>query len=264
MSEQNEKKDEPSHNTNPRPAPAPAPAPTPAPAPPTNGENTSSKGHFSQILEPSDKNIGFRMLLLGSEDGLHEELQRWAKQVNFRFEDMIPTPEMPGVFRLPRPLLPESAIKLFKCFYDGKRDNIFQWAKGKGLLLDKLTKHGPQIILLRRSEISVARNEISFSIVVPNPYKAQTAATQTGRVAVSITSSISSNIPAHSRRDLEVGDVIVLEELERLLVSGGDETVGEVRELFLVSTVHVANFVGQGKGGWNETINMEEDSQPIA
>ncbi|RYC80989.1 hypothetical protein BFJ63_vAg16126 [Fusarium oxysporum f. sp. narcissi] len=176
------------------------------------------------------------MLLLGREDDLHEELQRCARQVTFRFEDMIPAPDMPGAFRLPRPLLPASAIKLFKCFYDRK------------------------IILLRRCEISVARNEVSFSIVVPNPYKAQTAVTQAGRVAVSITSSISSNIPAHSRRDLEVGDVIVLEELERLLVSGGDETAGEVQELFLVSAVHVANFVGQGKGGWNETINMEEGS----
>ncbi|RYC80990.1 hypothetical protein BFJ63_vAg16127 [Fusarium oxysporum f. sp. narcissi] len=56
MPEQNEKKDEPSRSTNPPPAPAPAPAP----APPTNGENTSSKGHFSQILEPSDKNMGFK------------------------------------------------------------------------------------------------------------------------------------------------------------------------------------------------------------
>lgn len=54
MSEQSEKKDGPSHSTNPAPDPAP-----PAPAPPTNGENTSSKGNFSQILEPSEKNIGF-------------------------------------------------------------------------------------------------------------------------------------------------------------------------------------------------------------
>ncbi|KAH7211351.1 hypothetical protein DER44DRAFT_766075 [Fusarium oxysporum] len=197
------------------------------------------------------------MLLLGSEDGIHEELQRWARQVTFRFEDMIPAPTMPGVFRLPIPLLPESAVKLVKCFYDGKRDDIFQWAKGKGLLLEKLTKHGPQIILLRRCEISVARNEVSFSIVVPNPHKAQM--TQTGRVAVSITSSISSNIPAHSRRDLEVGDVIVLEELERLFVPGGDETAGEVQELFLVSTVHVADFTGQGRGGWNAAQSIEED-----
>ncbi|CVK85168.1 uncharacterized protein FMAN_02071 [Fusarium mangiferae] len=200
------------------------------------------------------------MLLLGSEDSIHEELNRSARQVIFRFEDMIPAPAMPGAFRLPRPLLPESAMKLVRCFYEGKRDDIFQWAKGKGLLLDKLTKHGPQIIRLRRCEISVDRNEVSFSIVLPNPLKAQTTATQTERVAVSITSSMSTNIPAHSRRNLEVGDVIVLEELERLFVPDGDDAAGEVQELFLVSTVHVANFMPQGRGGWNQALNVEEDS----
>ncbi|KPA35340.1 hypothetical protein FLAG1_11968 [Fusarium langsethiae] len=194
------------------------------------------------------------MLLLGSEDEFHEELQRCAMQVKFRLDDMIPAPDMHGAFRLPMSFLPESAIKLFKYFYDQKRDYMFQWAKEKGLLLDKLTKFGPQIILLKRGEISAASNELSFSIVVPNPYK-----TQAGRVAVSITSAISNNIPAYSRRDLEVGDVLILEGLEKLLVPYADAT-GTVQELFLVSAVHVANFVGQGKGGWNETVGMKEDS----
>lgn len=60
------------------------------------------------------------MLLLGSEDDSHEELQSLAKQVICRFEDMVPAPDKPGAFRLPQQLLPAPAVELFKCFYDRK------------------------------------------------------------------------------------------------------------------------------------------------
>lgn len=82
---------------------------------------------------------------------------------------------------------------------------------------------------------------------MPNPYN-----TEPGHVPVSVTSPIGDGHPVCSRHHLEVGDVLVLDGLERLLIPSVD-TTGEGKGLFLVSAVHAANNVGEGKGGWNET-----------
>ena len=80
---------------------------------------------FSQVTLGSEHSavkilLKPRMLLLGREGDADEELQHCAMQVKFNFEDMIAAPEMPGAFRLPITLLPESAIMLFKHFYSQK------------------------------------------------------------------------------------------------------------------------------------------------
>ncbi|RTE70381.1 hypothetical protein BHE90_015221 [Fusarium euwallaceae] len=170
------------------------------------------------------------------------------------------------------PLLPEVAIELFNCFYNRERERIYTWAKSNGLLIGKKSELGPQIIWLRRCEISSGKNRVSFSIVVPNPREAQTARDELGTgemttakdrlVAVSITSPIARKFAAQSRPNVEVGDVIILESDEGLAVSGEENGAGEVQGICLVSAVHVARFVGQGKGGWNEDI--EEAGQSIA
>lgn len=101
---------------------------------------------------------------------------------------------------------------------------------------------------------------------MPNPHGAQRAGDEPrtgemtaaggGRVAVR------NKFAAQSRPILKVGDVIILEAGEELAVSGAEDRVGEVQEICLVSAVHDAKFVEQGKGGWNE--NMEEAGQSIA
>ncbi|KAH7201223.1 hypothetical protein DER44DRAFT_812087 [Fusarium oxysporum] len=192
------------------------------------------------------------MLLLGSEDEYHKELHNRAKQIRCNPKDMVKVPGMDATFRLPNELYPAEGLDFTNFYYN------------------QLVLYGPQIFWLKDGgSIYVRENRLLICIVIPDlseqqiadkecGYRGPTAETslvsQAGasgvdsgalpRVRVSITSPVSDGFAGRSFPNLEIGDAIILEAGERLLVDAGS--------ICLISTLHVTSSEMAGEGGWKE------------
>ncbi|EGU88886.1 hypothetical protein IWW34DRAFT_793823 [Fusarium oxysporum f. sp. albedinis] len=203
------------------------------------------------------------MLLLGSEDENHKELHDCAKQIRCNPKDMVKVPGMDATFRLPNGLYPAEGLDFTNSYYN------------------KLVLYGPQIFWLKDGgSIYVKENRLLICVVIPNlsehqlaeedcGYRGPTAETsvvsQAGasgvdlgalpRVRVSITSPVSHGFAGRSFPDLEIGDIIILEEGERLLVDAGS--------ICLISTLHITSSGMAGEGGWKEdTVKRDKGNPP--
>lgn len=77
------------------------------------------------------------------------------------------------------------------------------------------------------------------------------------RVRVSITSPVASAFLAQSYPDLEIGDVIILEAREQLLL-GAESSSTEAQSICLISALHITSSGIEGEGGWKEdTVRRE-------
>ncbi|KAG6989175.1 hypothetical protein Forpi1262_v018690 [Fusarium oxysporum f. sp. raphani] len=221
------------------------------------------------------------MLLLGSEDENHKELHDCAKQIRCNPKDMVKVPGMDATFRLPNGLYPAEGLDFTNSYYNKLRDKMYRWGRGKGLLITRKVLYGPQIFWLKDGgSIYVKENRLLICVVIPNlsehqlaeedcGYRGPTAETsvvsQAGasgvdlgalpRVRVSITSPVSHGFAGRSFPDLEIGDIIILEEGERLLVDAGS--------ICLISTLHITSSGMAGEGGWKEdTVKRDKGNPP--
>lgn len=138
------------------------------------------------------------------------------------------------------------------------------------MLITRKVLYGPQIFWLKDGgSIYVRENRLLICIVIPDlseqqiadkecGYRGPTAETplvsQAGasgvdscalpRVRVSITSPVSDGFAGRSFPNLEIGDTIILEAGEKLLVDAGS--------ICLISTLHVTSSEMVGEGGWKE------------
>lgn len=71
------------------------------------------------------------------------------------------------------------------------------------------------------------------------------------RVRVSITSPVSDAFLARSFPDLKIGDVVILEAREQLLV-GAESTSAKDQSICLISALHITSSGVAGEGGWKE------------
>lgn len=136
--------------------------------------------------------------------------------------------------------------------------------------------YGPQIIWLKGGgSIDVKENRLLISVVIPNlselqlveedcgyrdPTVETSVASQAGAsgvdlgalrsARVSITSPVYPGLEGRSSPDLEIGDTVILEEGERLLVDTGS--------ICLISTLHITSSGMAGQGGWKEDTSEEK------
>ncbi|ROT39070.1 hypothetical protein SODALDRAFT_332502 [Sodiomyces alkalinus F11] len=196
------------------------------------------------------------MLLFTRNDELHEELKKRAAQVQTRFEDMNSVPNVKGILRLPG--LPAIALELVRFLYDRKREHINDWAKESGIRIHDKARLGPQVVWLHK--VPVGANRLLISVVIPKPSqdKKTEAATQQAvipqqnelRSKVRVKRPIAEGLGAWSLLDLEVGDVIILEGNEELLIQSSKNDTIEARGICLLSAQHDTCLVEKGKGGW--------------
>ncbi|KAI3572025.1 hypothetical protein IWW34DRAFT_765766 [Fusarium oxysporum f. sp. albedinis] len=229
------------------------------------------------------------MLLFDCKDDCHEELQNRAKQIKYSPEDMIKAPNAGAGLLLPRVSQPAAVQKLFDFFYDQYREKIYKWAREKGLQITKKTFRGPQIILLKDSgTLYVAKDRVLFSIVISRPSEHQFADEEHGYRGPKVKSSRVSQAEASStnasplppasinimystsdsslRRTLtglEIGDVIILEAGERLVVDGRSNS-SKAQSICLVSATHITSSGMAGEGGWKEDAVKEEEGNEYA
>ncbi|SCN98167.1 uncharacterized protein FFNC_10026 [Fusarium fujikuroi] len=142
--------------------------------------------------------------------------------------------------------------------------------------------YGPQILWLKDGgSIYVTENRLLICIVIPHLSEHQIADDECGyrgptpetslisqagassldsdalpTVRVSITSPVSDGFAGRSFPDLEIGDVIILEAGERLLVDTGS--------ICLISTLHITSSGAAGQGGWKEDAVKREKGNPPA
>ncbi|KAF5964378.1 hypothetical protein FCOIX_13448 [Fusarium coicis] len=203
------------------------------------------------------------MLLLGSEDEYHKELHDRAKQIRCNPKDMVKVPGMDATFRLPSELNPAEGLDFTNFYYN------------------QLVLYGPQILWLKDGgSIYVTENRLLICIVIPHLSEHQIADDECGyrgpkpetslvsqagassldsdalpTVRVSITSPVSDGFAGRSFPDLEIGDVIILEAGERLLVDTGS--------ICLISTLHVTSSGAAGQGGWkDDAVKREKGNTP--
>ncbi|EGU72856.1 hypothetical protein FOXB_16636 [Fusarium oxysporum f. sp. conglutinans Fo5176] len=208
------------------------------------------------------------MHLFDCKDECHKKLREHATQIKYSSEDMIEEPKARAGLLLPRNLHPATAQKFVKFFYNS--------------YITKDVFRGPEIILLKvNGTLYVRKDRVLLSIVIPKPSEhqfadeeehgyrgpaaktslvsqAEASSTNAGPLppaSITITSDSDSSLRL-TLTGLDIGDVIILEAGERLLVDGGSNS--KAQSICLVSTTHITSSGVAGEGGWKE----EEGNEP--
>lgn len=103
---------------------------------------------------------------------------------------------------------------------------------------------GPRVVFLHpKGELSIPLGRVLFCIVLPEPLEAPGQSTR-----VNIMSQLTIQ---KSDLHVEVGDILILEQLERVkpLGNGG---------ICLLSVLHYATYAKPGEGGWNDKEAKDE------
>ncbi|KAG7413136.1 hypothetical protein Forpi1262_v017184 [Fusarium oxysporum f. sp. raphani] len=206
------------------------------------------------------------MHLFDYKDECHKKLREHATQIKYSSEDMIEEPKARAGLLLPRNLHPATAQKFVKFFYNSYQEKIYNWAREEGLQITKDVFRGPEIILLKvNGTLYVRKDRVLLSIVIPKPSEHQFAdeeehgyrgpAAKTSLVSQAEASNSDSSLRL-TLTGLDIGDVIILEAGERLLVDGGSNS--KAQSICLVSTTHITSSGVAGEGGWKE----EEGNEP--
>ncbi|EXL64916.1 hypothetical protein FOPG_18838 [Fusarium oxysporum f. sp. conglutinans race 2 54008] len=222
------------------------------------------------------------MHLFDCKDECHKKLREHATQIKYSSEDMIEEPKARAGLLLPRNLHPATAQKFVKFFYNSYQEKIYNWAREEGLQITKDVFRGPEIILLKvNGTLYVRKDRVLLSIVIPKPSEhqfadeeehgyrgpaaktslvsqAEASSTNAGPLppaSITITSDSDSSLRL-TLTGLDIGDVIILEAGERLLVDGGSNS--KAQSICLVSTTHITSSGVAGEGGWKE----EEGNEP--
>ncbi|KAF6517595.1 hypothetical protein HZS61_003156 [Fusarium oxysporum f. sp. conglutinans] len=206
------------------------------------------------------------MHLFDCKDECHKKLREHATQIKYSSEDMIEEPKARAGLLLPRNLHPATAQKFVKFFYNSYQEKIYNWAREEGLQITKDVFRGPEIILLKvNGTLYVRKDRVLLSIVIPKPSEHQFAdeeehgyrgpAAKTSLVSQAEASNSDSSLRL-TLTGLDIGDVIILEAGERLLVDGGSNS--KAQSICLVSTTHITSSGVAGEGGWKE----EEGNEP--
>ncbi|KAK3332662.1 hypothetical protein B0T19DRAFT_416221 [Cercophora scortea] len=155
-----------------------------------------------------------------------------AQQVVCSAEDME-CADGEGVLRLPG-LLP-AVETLNIAFHKLMRDPIFTWAKKRGYSIDVELQRGPTVVWFKSGGMTCGNDMVVMLIVVPRPKRSggvekdvegifgTTAAEQEVLSTGIIKSPVGGPIFVDSPFECQVGDMIILEEGEQILVK---ETTG--------------------------------------
>ncbi|KAL6868030.1 hypothetical protein J3F83DRAFT_88710 [Trichoderma novae-zelandiae] len=194
------------------------------------------------------------MLLLQSQgtdvgEGLRTALvnmHELAEQVICYSEDMEYMPGRSDLMRLPDALLPRLSFQLDHLLHNNEdmRDALSKWADQKGLVIGFDQWHlGPQIMWLQGGSLSIKENRVSFFTFLPQPKSRGTgevtnsAAEQEPRFEGIIERPIAQGQFVYSSVRCRVGDVIILEGQERLLLHKEGEAGPPRRGICLLACV---------------------------
>lgn len=181
------------------------------------------------------------------------DIYELAKKTTCHSEDMEYADGRADLMRLPVSLLPQPARDIDRLFHEKMGAFVYNWADEKGFRLKGQRHHRPQIVWLQGGGLSTGHDLVSISMIIPrpkprSPHQGEQLAIAnvnvTEREEISCTGVIKSPIGGslfvESRFACCVGDVILLEGGEKLLVSlPVDSDIGARRDICILVTSHL-------------------------
>lgn len=186
--------------------------------------------------------------------GFMKSIQALAMQVVCYSADME-TAGREDLLRLPIPRLPKPARELSDLFRHETMETFLSvWAQKRGFRIDHSVYHGPQIVWLQSGGLSARVDRISIFVVLQAPKSGGSevdcvtgavdgeafAAPQSPSPKVFIRSPIGGSLFVKSTLDCQVGDIVVLEGGETILMRPKEDATGG-EGICMLSTLHLTS-----------------------